>query len=153
MISLFSVIITLPVLCFRAAQYGGRFLRRETSVTRVRGVFIWWRGSVLRGFTSTESVFVVLPAALPCDRERMLSTPNRVSIFKCLLLTALDLNLTKKEQVQKSLCYITLTFAVILQENCTANFILINATMGQTYGGICLCVQWVMCISNNINLI
>ncbi len=42
----------------------------------------------------------------------------------------------KNSKVQCLVGYFVLTFAVILQGNYTANFILINAIMGQTYGGI-----------------
>lgn len=78
----FFFIVTLPVLFPRAAQCEGRSLRRVTSVTHARGVFIWWKGFVQRGSTSTGSVFAVLPAAVPCDRERMPLTLNMVRIIK-----------------------------------------------------------------------
>lgn len=74
--------MTLPVLFPRAAQYEGRSLRRVTSVTHVRGVFIWWKEFVQRGSTSTGSVFAVLPVAVPCDREHMPLTLNTVRIVK-----------------------------------------------------------------------
>uniref|UniRef100_A0AAQ6AJM0 F-actin monooxygenase n=1 Tax=Amphiprion ocellaris TaxID=80972 RepID=A0AAQ6AJM0_AMPOC len=45
---------------------------------------------------------------------------------------------TDEPHIKYTVQTLALTFAAILQGNCTANFILINATMGQTYGGICL---------------
>uniref|UniRef100_A0AAQ6AGP6 F-actin monooxygenase n=1 Tax=Amphiprion ocellaris TaxID=80972 RepID=A0AAQ6AGP6_AMPOC len=48
---------------------------------------------------------------------------------------------TDEPHIKYTVQTLALTFAAILQGNCTANFILINATMGQTYGGICLFAQ------------
>lgn len=40
-------------------------------------------------------------------------------------------------------CWHPLSFTVLLQGNCSANFTLINVTMGLIYGGISLCAPWV----------
>lgn len=132
------------IVFLRAAQYEGRSSRRVTSVTHARSVFIWWRGSVPRGSTSTGSVSAVPPAARPCDRELMPSTLYRVRVSsdissrQNLIYIVLKI---KEYKVQYLSGYFVLTVVVFLQGNCIANFILINAKMGQTYRGTFLYVQ------------
>lgn len=132
----------------RAAQYEGRSPRLVTSVTRVRGGCTWWRGSAPRGSTSTGSVFAVLPAAPRCGRERTPSTLKRVRISHVSSQQYwIYMLLIKFSNHSAAFCW---HFAVILQGNCTASFISTNATMGRPFEGICLYVQWVLCVSNNI---
>lgn len=108
--------------------------------------YVWWQVSLMRaaclyGRKSFCGGALLPQGVFPLLNLRLCAAPGRTCLW-------LKTRFVPWSTWLKTLCIqLTTSYwgpALLLQENCTANFTLISSTMGQTYAGICRSASWVL---------